>query len=77
MTTKRNAPDHEEKEQNQLHVSYKKRTENDNTDYIYMPLNLYNNSNNILYSPQWEIKAVIQSYALTHNEELNCTHLNN
>ena len=42
-----------------------------------MPLNLYNNSNNILYSPQREIKAVIQSYALTHNEELNCTHLNN
>ena len=32
--------------------------------------------NNILYSSQREIKAVVRSYTLTHNEELNCTYLN-
>ena len=33
----------------------------------------YNNNNDsILCSSQQEIKAVIQSYTLTHNEELNC-----
>ena len=32
---------------------------------------------NVHYYYQWEIKAVIQSYTLTHNKELNCTYLNN
>ena len=36
-----------------------------------------NNNNNILYSSQRKIKAVVQSYTLTYNEELNCTYLNN
>ena len=31
------------------------------------------NDNNILYSPQREIKAVVRSYTSTHNEELNST----
>ena len=32
----------------------------------------------ILYSSQWEIKAVIRSHTLKHNQKLNCTqHLNN
>ena len=26
--------------------------------------------------PRREIKAVVRSYTLTHNEELNCTYLN-
>ena len=34
-------------------------------------------NNNILYSAQREIKAVVRSYTLTHNEEWNCTYLNN
>ena len=38
--------------------------------------NKHNNSN-ILYSSQQEIKAVVRSYTLTHNEELNGTYLNN
>ena len=33
--------------------------------------------NNILYSSQREIKVVLRSYTLMHNEELNCTYLNN
>ena len=33
------------------------------------------NNNNILYSFQREIKAVVRSYTWTHNEELNCTYL--
>ena len=32
--------------------------------------NSNNNSNNILYSSQWEIKAVIGFYTLMYNEEL-------
>ena len=32
---------------------------------------------NIPYSSQREIKAVVRSYALTHNEELNFTYLSN
>ena len=36
-----------------------------------------NNNNNILYSSQWEIKAVVQSYTLTCNKHLYCTYLNN
>ena len=35
------------------------------------------NNNNILYSSQREIKAVVRSYTLTHNQKLNCTYLDN
>ena len=35
------------------------------------------NNNNIFYSSQREIKAVVRSYTLTHIEELNCTRLTN
>ena len=35
------------------------------------------NKNNIFYSSQREIKAVVRSYTLTHIEELNCTRLTN
>ena len=34
------------------------------------------NNNNLLDSSQQEIKAVVQFYTLTHNEELNCTYCN-
>ena len=34
------------------------------------------NNSNILYSSQRESKAVLRSYTLTYNEELNCTYLN-
>ena len=37
---------------------------------------LSTNNNNILYSSQREIKAVVRSYTLTHKEELNYTYLN-
>ena len=33
--------------------------------------------NNVLYSSQREIKAVLRSDTLTHNEKMNCTYLNN
>ena len=33
---------------------------------------VYDN-NNMHYSSQWEIKAVVRSYTLTQNEKLNCT----
>ena len=36
-----------------------------------------NNNNNILYSSQWEIKAVVRSYTLMYNKHLYCTYLNN
>ena len=35
------------------------------------------NNNSTLYSSQREIKTVVWSYSLTHNEELNRTFLNN
>ena len=37
----------------------------------------HSNNNNMLCSSQREIKAVVRAYTLTHNEELNCTFLNN
>jgi len=41
-----------------------------------MLLAFKDNSNDILYSSQQEIKAVVRSYTLMHNEELNSTYLN-
>ena len=38
---------------------------------------LFFNNSNILYSSQREIKAVVRAYTLTHNENLNCTFLDN
>ena len=35
------------------------------------------NNNNLLYSSQREIKAVLRSDTFTHKEELNCTYLSN
>ena len=43
---------------------------------IRMLLAFKDNSNDILYSSQQEIKAVVRSYTLMHNEELNSTYLN-
>ena len=43
----------------------------------HFPIEHLKKNNNILYSSQREIKAVVRSYTLTYNEELNCTYLNN